>query len=347
MRQAVETTPQQDSWFPGRDTCLRHRIVALGGGTGLATTLRGLRPLCFPTDADTTVLTSADKERLTAIVTVADDGGSSGALRRAYSILAPGDIRNCLLALANSDSTLQDLFRFRFNGEVGGHSLGNLILTALSEMECDFTTAVHRAGKMLGVCGRVLPATADDVVIQAEFTDGSRLRGESRIAEARRQIQKISLLPSWIGSLPEACDAIDEADIIVIGPGSLYTSLIPTLLVPGIADAIARSSARVILVMNLMTEVGETDGYCPADFLRAINRHVPQMPVHYVLVNSTPIPGQLLSRYSVDGARPIIADSRRISETGCIPVFCDLLAKRRKVRHDPAKLTRAIFELAP
>lgn len=345
MNQAVKNLQPLRDPLPLADSPLLHtRIVTLGGGTGLSTLLRGLRSICFP--AGQREFLAALRDRLTAVVTVADDGGSSGVLRQAYPILAPGDIRNCLLALAGEESVLPALFNFRFNGGVDGHSLGNLILTALAELESDFTRAVEKAGEILKVCGCVLPATVDNVAIQAEFADGSRVLGESKISAARRRIHRVSLVPPDSRALPQAVDAIAQADLVVIGPGSLYTSLLPTLLVPGIAEAIAASRARVVLVMNLMTEPGETDGYGPKDFLRAIRLHTPRLPLHFLLINNAPIPVQVAERYAAEGAKPISADYRRVARLGCLPVLCDLLGSGAQIRHDPEKLARAVLQLA-
>lgn len=317
------------------------RITALGGGTGLAVVLRGLRDLHFPAVAD-----SVDQARLTAIVTVADDGGSSGALRRDFDILAPGDIRNCLLALSEADPTLQALFDFRFDGKIGGHSLGNLMLTALTLLEKDFSKAIERAADLLAVRGRVLPATADGVELQAEFMDGSTCIGESSITAAGRRVRRVSLVPEATHALPQALEAIVGSDLVTIGPGSLYTSLIPVLLVKGIASAIADSGARVALVMNLMTEPGETDGYTAADIIAALHEHAPWMPIHDVLLNSAPITAEQLRRYSIERAAPIVADRVSIASLGCRVIECDLLGEDPKVRHDPHKLARALLKLA-
>ena len=316
-------------------------ITALGGGTGLAVVLRGLRGLHFPALAD-----SADPSRLTAIVTVADDGGSSGALRRDFNILAPGDIRNCLLALSEADPTLQALFEFRFDGKVGGHSLGNLMLTALTLLEKDFSKAIQRAADLLSVRGRVLPATTDGVELQAEFMDGSTRIGESSIAAARRRIRRISLVPEAIHALPQALEAIAGSDLVVIGPGSLYTSLIPVFLVKGIARAIADSGARVVLVMNLMTEPGETDGYTAADVIATLHEHAPGMPIHDVLLNSTPISARQVRRYAAGGAAPIVADYAGIASQGCRVIERDLLGEDLKIRHEPRKLAQALLNIA-
>lgn len=344
MREAFEYAAGGYDFLPLAAPAPTPRIVALGGGNGLSTLLKGLRPLCFRGAAP---LTDSERERLTAIVTVADDGGSSGLLRQAYPMLAPGDIRSCLLALAADQTTLQSLFDFRFNGNVDSHSLGNLILTALAQLESDFTRGIERASELLGVCGRVLPATPDNVRLQARFTDGSQVHGESSITAARKKIERIELVPQPISTLPQASAAIAQADAIVIGPGSLYTSILPTLLVPGIADAIAASNAPVILVMNLMTEPGETDDYTPLDFLLALRRHAPGIAIDYVLQNSTPIPQQQRARYDQSGASQIGSTGQCISGFACRPVFRDLFTHTpgAKIRHDPDKLARAIIEL--
>ena len=323
---------------------LNRRVVALGGGKGLSTLLRGLRSICFAPGEES--LSPAQRQRLTAIVTVADDGGSSGVLRRAYSILAPGDIRNCLLALAASDRTLQSLFDFRFDGKVDGHSLGNLILTALAQLESDFVRAVERAGDLLNTCGRVLPATDHDISLEAEFTDGSVMRGESRIAGVGRPIRRIRLVPPGACILPQTLDALTRADLVVIGPGSLYTSLIPNLLVPGVAEAIAASGATVILVMNLMTEPGETEGYGPRDFLRALRRHAPQLPVHWTLVNDAAIDSARLQAYADGGSVPVAMDAAEAAALGSRVLACDLLDEGGRIRHAPHKLARAILAVA-
>jgi len=331
------------------DSCSRSlRVVALGGGTGLPVLLRGLRAALFPSGGRRGL--DRARQRLTAIVTAADDGGSSGRLRRAYRVSPPGDIRNCLLALSDGDPTLAAIFDFRFNGhderEIGGHSLGNLILAALSHLENDFLGAVERANHILGARGRVFPATLEDVRLLAEFSDGSWAEGESQIASARRRIRQVRLAPEDAPALPQARAAIAAADVIVIGPGSLYTSLIPVLLVREVAEAVARSRARVVLVMNLMTEPGETDGTDARDHLLAIRRHAPRVPIHDVLLNVEPSPRDLVERYAAEGAFPIAPDVEALRGLGCRVVRRDLLAAGPMIRHDAQKLARAVLELA-
>jgi uncharacterized cofD-like protein len=321
------------------------RIVALGGGTGVPVLLRGLSEALFSSTAPGRP--AEDRERITAIITTSDDGGSSGRLRHPYG-LAPGDVRNSLLALSATSSPLAALFGFRFegDGEVAGHSLGNLMLTALTQLEGSFAGAVTRAAEILAVRGRVLPATTEIVSLTAEFVDGAWLDGESRIAAARRPIRQIRLRPETARATPEAVAAIEAADLVAIGPGSLYTSLIPVLLVREIAEAIARSAARVVLVMNLMTEPGETDGYSAVDCLMAIRRHAPRVPIHHVLLNSGPLPPAPLDRYAAEGAAPIGVAPESIRALGCRARARAVAGEGPKIRHDSHKLARAILELA-
>jgi uncharacterized cofD-like protein len=290
----------------------------------------------------------ADRDRLTAIVTPTDDGGSSGRLRKAYGVLPPGDVRNCLLALADGDAALRSLFRFRFggNGGLAGHSLGNLILTALSLARGGFAEAVEQAGRILSVKGRVLPATLRDVVLTAELADGRVVRGETEIVRARSGVRSLRLDPDDVELPLRARDAILSADLVVIGPGSLYTSLLPPLLVRGLPEAVAASGARVVLVMNLMTELGETAGFTAADHVREIRRLAPGMPVHDVLLNNLRLPDRTLARYRAERAEPVACEARAVEALGCRAVPCGLLADSPKLRHDPRALAAALVELA-
>jgi uncharacterized cofD-like protein len=321
------------------------RVVALGGGTGLPIVLEGLKHLVFTGPG--AVRSESGRDRLTAIVTVADDGGSSGRLRQAYGVLPPGDIRNCLLALADRDSTLAALFNYRFDGsdEVSGHSLGNLILTALSHLEQDFSKAVERGSEILSAQGQVFPATAEDVRLCAQFEDGSWIEGESRISSVPRTIRRVFLEPRSPAPLARAVEAARVADVVVIGPGSLYTSLIPVLLVKELRDAITQSGARVVLVMNLTTEPGETDGYTAADHLVAIRRHAPEVPIHDVLLNQTPVPDEQVQAYTASGATLVGPDIELLRALGHRPVLCDLLGSGPMIRHDAHKLGAAILDL--
>jgi uncharacterized cofD-like protein len=323
------------------------RVVALGGGTGLPIVLRGLRNLLF---APASVWSeTTDPGCLTAIVTVADDGGSSGRLRREHRVLAPGDIRKCLLALADGNPLMARLFDFRFDGqgETAGHSLGNLIITALSRIGNGFDHAVEQSGKLLTIQGQVFPSTLDSVALQAEFVDGSTEIGESRIPRAGRPIRRVTLVPENARAVPHALGAIETADLIVIGPGSLYTSLIPNLLVREIADGIARSRARMVLVANLMTEPGETDGYTAADHVAALRRHAPRVQIHDVLLNTAPLPESLVEKYAAEGAVPVAPSLEALRAMGCRAVELPLVLPGSKLRHDPLKLARALIGLGP
>jgi uncharacterized cofD-like protein len=318
------------------------RVVALGGGAGLPTALCGLRASLFgsrPWDPE------RDQDRLTAIATVADDREGAGMPPSSYQLPSPGDIRNCLVALAGGDPATSAVFDFRFRRghEVAGHSLGNLILTALTELEQDFARAVVGVGRMLAIRGRVLPATTHNVALCAELSDGTVIEGESRIAGARSPIRRLRLDPPDAAAPPEALDALERADLIVLGPGSLYSSLVAVLLARGLPEAIVRSRARVVLVMNLMTEPGETDGYTGVDHLIAVRRHAPILPIHDVLVNTAPLAPELVARYAAQGAGPVPADVKLLTALGLTVVEGDLLAAGDDVRHDPDKLGRALL----
>lgn len=350
MRSNPPSTPSPGRYTDGRsagpDAWREPRVVALGGGTGLPIVLEGLRHALFA--GSKTPCQALERDRLTAIVTVADDGGSSGRLRQAYGVLPPGDIRNCMLALADRDSPFAALFSYRFGGdhEISGHSLGNLILTALSHLEQDFSRAIERGGEILGVHGQVFPATAQDIRLCAQFEDGSWIQGESRVASGSRVIRRVVLEPPDPDPIPEALEAARTADVVVIGPGSLYTSLIPVLLVRELTDAIRRSGARVVLVMNLTTEPGETDGYTAADHLLAIRRHAPELPIHDVLLNDTPISPAQMQAYVAAGATLVGPDTELLRALGHRPVMRELVGAGPKIRHDPRALAGAILELA-
>jgi uncharacterized cofD-like protein len=322
------------------------RIVALGGGTGLPIVLEGLKTALFP--PHTPWDPGCNREWLTGIATAADDGGSSGRLRAMYGMPAPGDIRNCLVALAGTDPSTTAMFDFRFNGGdgVAGHSLGNLILTAFSELEQDFATAVERAARLLSIRGQVFPSTSTSVRLVAELVDGGTVEGESAIAATGRPIHRVRLAPQHTSAAPQACAALERADLVVIGPGSLYSSLVAVLLVEDLARAILRSRARVVLVMNLMTEPGESDGHTAADHVLAIRRHVPRLTIHDVLVNGAVIPRDRLDRYAIDAARPVALDLELLQAMGHRVIERDLIAEDTMIRHDPTRLARALMDIA-
>jgi len=307
------------------------KIVCLGGGTGLPNLLRGLKPY---TDS------------LTAIVTVADDGGSSGRLRDELKIPPPGDIRNCLLALAYTEPLMEQLFQYRFSsGTLKGHSFGNLFLAAMTEMLGNFELAIKESSKVLAVKGRVLPSTLDDVVLEAVYEDGETASGESHIPNSGKRISKVMMRPANAKPLDEAIEAIQEADAIILGPGSLYTSLIPNLLVKDITLAISESKAKKIYVVNVMTQPGETEGYTASDHVRAVIRHSSPDVMDYVIINSGKIPDHLVSRYLLDGATPVECDREVIESMGYKTVTAPVINPTDVVRHSPELLAKVIMEL--
>ncbi|MBE3598698.1 MAG: YvcK family protein [Limnochordaceae bacterium] len=310
------------------------RAVVLGGGTGLATLLRGLKLY---------------SDRLTAVVTVADDGGSSGRLRQEMGILPPGDIRNTLVAMADTEPLLERLFQYRFTrGEgLSGHSFGNLFIAAMSDITGDFQEAIRQFSRVLAVRGQVLPSTLQAVRLRAVYSDGSSVVGESEIPKARRPIRRVYLVPPNVNAVPEAIEAIEAADIVVLGPGSLYTSVIPNLLVEDVAAALRRTSALRLYVCNVMTQPGETDGYRASDHVRAILQHVPgPRVIDCVLVNTGEVPAHLLERYLAEGARPVEADVAEMQGMGLVVVSGPLISLTQVVRHDPVRLAEAVAALA-
>jgi len=316
------------------------RIVALGGGTGLSTLLRGLkehvahRRQCLPI---------AD---LAAVVTVTDDGGSSGRLRREYAILPPGDIRNCMVALSKDEELLSRLFQYRFDAGRGlrGHSFGNLFLTALTSVTGDFAEAVRWSSQVLAIRGRIFPSTLADVSLEAVLEDGSVLRGESRISRAQKRIAQVRLVPRRVRPLPEVLDALRHADLILIGPGSLYTSIIPNLLVTGVVDAIRRSRAVCVYVANLMTQHGESLRFTVADHVRAIYNHTGARIFDWAVINRAPISPRLLRRYRAQGAEPVRADIESLQRLGVSCIFDELVEEDGVVRHNTARLARLLLE---
>ncbi len=308
------------------------KIVALGGGTGLSTLLRGLKPYT---------------SNITAIVTVADDGGSSGKLRAEWGVLPPGDIRSCLVALADTEPLMEKLFQHRFVDQPGlsGHSFGNLFIATMSAITGDFEEAIKESSKVLAVRGRVIPATLANVKLCAEYEDGRVVEGESLIPEVKAPIKRVYLKPSEVSPIQEAIEAIEKADLIVLGPGSLYTSVLPNLLVRGIPDAIRRSKGLKVYVCNVMTQPGETDGYLASQHVEALIAHAGSGIVEYVLVNDETIPTKLLARYRKEGAEPVLSDIDRIAKSGFHPMSSRILSYGDFARHDPVKLGRAIMEL--
>src|SRR5712692_5812429 len=272
-------------------------LVALGGGTGLPIVLTGLRR-SLPTTC-----------RITAVVTAADDGGSSGVLRKQYNVLPPGDIRNCLVALARGAPELSAALQYRFDGVAEQHPVGNLLLTALDMVAADELTAIRLVGELLGVADRVLPSSTQRVHLVADLLDGRSVHGESEIPRSGAPITRVRIDPSDATAAPGVLEALEEADAVVLGPGSLYTSLLATLVVPGVAEAVTRSRAVRIFVCNAMTERGETEGYGVAEHLRALAAHgLPPEALDYVVVNTTPVPPKVRARYAAEGASPVDPD---------------------------------------
>ncbi len=308
------------------------KIVILGGGTGLSTLLRGLKKI---------------STNLTAVVTVFDDGGSSGRLRREQGILPPGDIRNCLVALAEAEPLLTRLFEHRFKGgDLDGHSFGNLFIASMVQVTGDLETAVKECSKVLAIRGRVLPTTLHDVTLCAEFTDGTVVEGESAITRAGRVIRRVYLKPARVPALQDVLEAVGEADLLILGPGSLYTSVIPNLLVERVAEAIRQSRALKVYVCNVMTQQGETRGFRASDHVRVLLEQRGPGLFEYVLVNTRrPRNQALLARYSQEGAEPVEPDLDAIRTLGPKPVPEDLISEDELVRHDPRKIATVLLQL--
>lgn len=281
---------------------------------------------------------------LAAVVTVMDDGGSSGRLRREYKVLPPGDIRNCLVALSDDEDLLSKLFRYRFGGGgvLRGHSLGNLLLTALTNITGDFAEAVRESGQVLAIRGRIYPSTLQNVTLEATMEDGRVVAGETRIPRARGRIRELRLRPRRVRPLAEAMRAIQRANVILVGPGSLYTSVIPNLLVSGVARAIARSKATRVYISNLMTQPGETDGMSTADHVRAIYRHTGHKLFDYVVINQRRVSPRVAKRYRVEGAEPVVNDARELAQLGVRCISGELLEERGVIRHNSARLAQLL-----
>jgi uncharacterized cofD-like protein len=308
------------------------RIVVIGGGTGLSVMLRGLK--LKPLD-------------ITAIVTVADDGGSSGILREELQIPPPGDIRNVLSALADTEPLLAEVLNYRFSNGAGlaGHSLGNLILAAMTDITGDFVTGITELSRIFAVRGRVLPAANQAIVLKAEMVDGSIVVGESTIPKSGLAIRKVFIEPADVEALPEAVQALQEADAILIGPGSLYTSIIPNLIVPKLAEAIVASKAVKLFVCNVMTQPGETDDYSVSDHLAAVHAHIGRNLFDYVIVNDGEIPPQVQGLYAEKGATPVHLDLEEVTRLGYKVIADTLVLFRTYLRHDAAKLSDHIYHL--
>lgn len=320
------------------ETMTPFRIVAIGGGTGLSTLLNGLKRYAQePREVE-----------ITAVVTVTDDGGSSGRLRREFDVLPPGDIRNCMVALSEDEALLSKLFQYRFSEGRGlkGHSFGNLFLTALTNLTGDFAQAVKVSSEVLASLGRIYPATNSNVVLEAELEDGSIVKGETKIGKSRSRIRRIQLQPRHCEPLPETLAAIEDADLITFGPGSLFTSLIPNVLVDGIAPAIHRSRALKAYFVNLMWQPGETIGFRASDHVEAIHRHAGMQLIDVAVVNTRSVSARQRRKYAAQKARSVLNDVDRLAEMGLQVMTADLLAPGDIVRHDPRASAEVALQLA-
>lgn len=323
------------------------RIVAIGGGTGLSTLLRGFK-LHVATVGRVAPL-KPTISRLTAVVTVTDEGGSSGRLRREFRIPPPGDIRNCLVALAEDEQLFTKLFNFRFSsrGCLSGHSFGNLFLAALTHLTRDFARSIHLCSVILAIRGEIFPSTLADVRLQARLRNGQTLYGESHIAKTRVPIRRLSIVPARCRPLPETLAAIEQADLITLGPGSLYTSLIPNLLVQGISAHIARAKALKVYICNLMTQPGESLGYTAAQHLRAIARHAGRNLFDRIVLNTQALSPALARRYAAQRAAPVVNELEKIRAQGVEPILGELLVEEDHVaRHDARRLAQLLLDLA-
>jgi len=308
------------------------RIVAIGGGTGLSTLLHGLKEYT---------------NNITAIVTVADDGGSSGRLREEFNVLPPGDIRNCLVALADTGPLMERLFQFRFTDgkNLKGHNFGNLFITAMSKVTGDFEQAIKASSKVLAIRGSVVPATLTKVVLKALHEDGTETIGESKIPEKRSPIKRMYIKPSDSRPTLEALEAIKKAHAIVLGPGSLYTSVMPNLLISGMYEVIKKSKAIKIYVCNVMTQAGETDGYNASGHIKAILDHTGSGIINYCIVNVGKVPAKLLEKYKEESALPVFVNEEKIKQLGCVAIEADIIDTKNLVRHDSQKLAKIIIDL--
>ncbi|MBE6097277.1 MAG: YvcK family protein [Schwartzia succinivorans] len=307
-------------------------IVVIGGGHGLSVLLRGLKQAT---------------SNVTAVVTVADDGGSSGRLREELGIIPPGDLRNCLVALADTEPLMEKLFQYRFSGtsELAGHSFGNLFIAAMNEVTGDMETALRESSKVLAVKGRVLPASNARVRLDAYMNDGTVVEGESHIPEAHKRIEHVQLYPEHVEAVDSALEAIENADAVILGPGSLYTSVMPNLLVDGIADALRKSRALKIYICNVMTQPGETDEYTASMHVKAILSHAGKGAVDYVLVNSAKLADEQIQVYSAQGSKPVHVDRDELNRLGVGFVQADITSETDAGHHDPAKLTKNIMKM--
>ncbi|MBR4696276.1 MAG: uridine diphosphate-N-acetylglucosamine-binding protein YvcK [Selenomonadaceae bacterium] len=307
-------------------------VTVIGGGHGLSVLLRGIK---------------SATSNVTAVVTVADDGGSSGRLREDLGIIPPGDLRNCLVALADTEPLMEKLFQYRFEGKgaLAGHSFGNLFLAAMNEVTGDMETALQKSSKVLAVKGNVLPASKEHVRLDAIMTDGTVVEGESHIPEAHKKIRRVKLFPEKVQPVESALEAVKNADAIILGPGSLYTSVMPNLLVDGMAEALRKSKALKIYICNVMTQPGETDGYTASMHVKAILDHAGKGAIDFVLVNSREISPEMQEFYAAEGAQPVKVDEDAINAMGVGVVKADIINETDVIRHNPDKLCRSVMRM--
>lgn len=322
-------------------------VVAIGGGTGLSTLLKGLKGYVAHA-GERAPSTPPMIHELCAVVTVSDDGGSSGRLRKELNMLPPGDIRNCIVALSEDEALLSRLFQHRFLKGSGleGHSFGNLFLAALTSITSDFGEAVRLSSEILLTRGHIFPATTANIELEALMEDGTRVRGETKITASKGRIQELFLVPPDVEPMPQTLEAIARADLITIGPGSLFTSLIPNLLVRGIAQAIVNSSAVKVYVCNLMTQANESLGLTAADHIRALNDHAGARIFDYALINRTPAAPELKAKYALEGATQIVNDLDAIEALGVCPVLGDYLDEGMVARHATDRVAKDLMQVA-
>jgi uncharacterized cofD-like protein len=324
------------------------RVVSLGGGTGLSTLLRGLKKYVVEPGVARIALNAMAVGDLAAVVTVTDDGGSSGRLRKEFNILPPGDIRNCLVALSEDEALLSRLFQYRFKGgeALGGHNFGNLFVAAMTGVTGDFAQAVREASHILATRGTIYPSTTSNVQLDGWMDDGSRVRGETNITASQKRIVELKLVPHNAKPLPQTLDAIANADLITIGPGSLFTSLVPNLLVHGSPEAIAALKATKAFVCNLMQQANESLGLTACDHIRAIRKHAKKKLFDFALINNQPVSPNLLARYEAEGQGQVICDTEAIEDFGVHCIADNFLSEGEVVRHDTDKLAITLLRLA-
>jgi uncharacterized cofD-like protein len=337
-------------------------VVAIGGGTGLSTLLRGLRRHVAVPGQPLNMAASGTAEKegcedlclisdLAALVTVTDDGGSSGRLRKGFNMLPPGDLRNCMVALSEEEDLLAQLFRHRFRsgGDIEGHNFGNLFVAALTEITGDFGKAIQHASKILNTRGRIYPMTTANATLVALMDDGSEVRGETNISASKQRIVELMLDPEDAAALPEALEALERADLITVGPGSLYTSLITNLLVKGIPEALSRARGLRVYIGNLMTQANESLGLTASQHIERIYEHTGAPIFDYAILNTAPVSATMLLRYAAEGAVPIVADMDRVESMGVHCIVGNFLSEGAGadsvLRHASDRVTNVLLEL--